>query len=48
MHLAGKTDTKFPLIWDLGINYVSAKNVTDNYTEKTEKSVYTSFQTKRR
>ena len=35
-----KTDTKFPLIWDLGINYVSAKNVTDNYTEKTEKRVF--------
>ena len=35
-----KTDTKFPLIWDLGINYVSAKNVTDKYTEKTEKRVF--------
>ena len=35
-----KTDTNFPLIWDLGINYVSAENVTDNYTVKTSKRVF--------
>ena len=27
-----RTKTNFPLIWDLGIDYVFAENVTDNYT----------------
>jgi len=27
-----QTKTNFPLIWDLGIDYVFAENVTDNYT----------------
>ena len=35
-----KTDTNFPLIWDLGIDYVSAENVTDNYTVKTSRRVF--------
>ena len=35
-----KAETRFPLVWDLGIDYVHAKNVTDRYAGKKTNRVF--------